>query len=750
MKKTILLTFLFIFAVINISFGQNAGSNPLFTLIQNDNSINYSRLNNLVDNAEVYSINQSELTNIYNSKLQKINITLPLNSNQNIEVFLEKLEVFPPNAEFVLRTENGNETFTPKDLAISYKGYIKGLENSLVVVTFEKDEVFAMMSNDKGNFILGKSTINDNSLNGKYILYKDTDLRQQNEFHCHTEDNIGEDYAKEINKILTNKRDNGLFDLLQANIAIDVDYVTYNNIYQQNQTAVTNYVAKIMAYVTALYLKDVNVKLNTSYLRIWTTADPYTGANSNAILTQFRNHWNSTQTSVQRTVAHLISRRSGGLGGIAYLNALCANVSSGNGYGFSNTNGPISNLPTYSWDIMVVAHELGHNFGSPHTHSCSWVGGPIDSCYQTEGNCYNGPVIPRQGTIMSYCHLTSQGINLSLGFGTQPKELIRIRAEIASCINPATESILMTYPNGGEIYRTGNQLNIYWGTALTGNFTLQYSVNNGSNWINISSNVNASDRLYTWLIPEMNSTEQALIRIYNNANQSQGDTVNGVFSILYNLQSINALYPPAFKRVNTMSSMTDTLNFVWSKSGNLPTINYKWKIRRGGSNPNTALIYTSNNNGMDTIKTFTFPELDNIATQLGILPEEEALTTWNLTAFNGNDSINSSNVVMTLRRTTVGIQTITEVIPTEFKLYTNYPNPFNPETNIKFDIAKSGQVNLAIYDMTGREVAILVNQQLGAGVYNFNWNAINMSSGIYFYRLTTPDFTDTKRMILVK
>lgn len=736
--------------LVNYSFSQYTSGNRLFNLIENDNAINYTRLNSIVENAEVYEINQNELLNIYNSKLPKLNLTLPLSSNQNAELVLEKLEVFPPNAEFVLRTENGNEKFVPQDLAVSYRGYIKGMENSLVVITFEKDEVFAMMSNERGNTILGKSTINDNSLNGKYVLYKDTDLKQKNDFHCHTDDAVGEDYAREINRILSNKRDNGLMELLQANIAIDVDYVTYNSIYQQNQTAVTNYVAKIMAYVTALYLKDVNIKLNTSYLRIWTTADPYTGTSSNAILTQFRNHWNSTQTGVQRTVAHLISRRSGGLGGIAYLNALCASVSSGFGYGFSNTDGPINNLPTFSWDIMVVAHELGHNFGSPHTHSCSWVGGAIDSCYQTEGGCYTGPVIPRPGTIMSYCHLTSQGINLALGFGPQPKDLIRIRAELAPCINNATESLIMTYPNGGEIFRTGNTMNIYWGTPISGNLTLQYSLNGGTNWSNISTNISAQDRFYAWSIPEMNSTTNALLRISNNSNPSQSDTTNAVFSILYNLQSINNVYPPTFKRINTMSSMTDTLNFIWTKAGNLPTLTYKWKIRRGGSNPNTAISFTSNNNGVDTIKTLTFPELDNIANQLGIMPEQEALTTWNVTGFNGDDSINSANVVLTLRRTTVGIQTITEVIPGEFKLYNNYPNPFNPETNIKFDLAKTGQVNLTIYDLTGKEVAVLVNNQLSAGVYNFNWNAISMPSGIYFYRLTTPDFTDTKRMILVK
>jgi hypothetical protein len=98
-----------------------------------------------------------------------------------------------------------------------------------------------------------------------------------------------------------------------------------------------------------------------------------------------------------------------------------------------------SNVPTYSWTINVVAHELGHNLGSPHTHSCTWSGGPIDNCAAPEGTCSPGPAPVNGGTIMSYCHATSAGINFNNGFGPLPGNLIRSRVLNASCI-PASNA----------------------------------------------------------------------------------------------------------------------------------------------------------------------------------------------------------------------------------------------------------------------------------------------------------------------
>jgi hypothetical protein len=88
--------------------------------------------------------------------------------------------------------------------------------------------------------------------------------------------------------------------------------------------------------------------------------------------------------------------------------------------------------------------------------------------------------------------------------------------------------------------------------------------------------------------------------------------------------------------------------------------------------------------------------------------------------------------------------------PSNFVLMQNYPNPFNPSTKINFSLPKNSAVKLTVYDIEGKEVEVLVNQNLGAGVYETEWHPVNLSSGVYFYTLKTNDFTFTKKMIFVK
>lgn len=90
------------------------------------------------------------------------------------------------------------------------------------------------------------------------------------------------------------------------------------------------------------------------------------------------------------------------------------------------------------------------------------------------------------------------------------------------------------------------------------------------------------------------------------------------------------------------------------------------------------------------------------------------------------------------------------VVPDNFILFQNYPNPFNPSTKIKFQIAKDGFTSIKIFNVLGNEVKTLVNNNLSAGSYEFDFNAADLSSGTYFYTLTSGDYKQTKKMILIK
>jgi hypothetical protein len=98
----------------------------------------------------------------------------------------------------------------------------------------------------------------------------------------------------------------------------------------------------------------------------------------------------------------------------------------------------------------------------------------------------------------------------------------------------------------------------------------------------------------------------------------------------------------------------------------------------------------------------------------------------------------------------IGIEPISNEIPNRYRLFQNYPNPFNPVTKIKFSVPKLNAVKLLIYDVLGKEIKTLVNEELKPGVYEIDFNASQYSSGVYFYRLVTGDFEETKKMLLIK
>ena len=100
--------------------------------------------------------------------------------------------------------------------------------------------------------------------------------------------------------------------------------------------------------------------------------------------------------------------------------------------------------------------------------------------------------------------------------------------------------------------------------------------------------------------------------------------------------------------------------------------------------------------------------------------------------------------------TLTGINHNNNEIPKTYSLSQNYPNPFNPTTNIKFSIPKNSVVKLTIYDLTGRVVETLVDGQLNAGNYAYDFDASNIASGVYFYKLQSDNFTDVKKMMLIK
>ncbi|MCX6138779.1 MAG: T9SS type A sorting domain-containing protein [Ignavibacteriales bacterium] len=130
-----------------------------------------------------------------------------------------------------------------------------------------------------------------------------------------------------------------------------------------------------------------------------------------------------------------------------------------------------------------------------------------------------------------------------------------------------------------------------------------------------------------------------------------------------------------------------------------------------------------------------------------------------LTSGNLNNSVYQVTVYRapvitggTISRTpiTTGVEELKSSLPEQYALQQNYPNPFNPATTIEYAVPQQSHVTLKIFDLLGREAAVLVNGRKESGGYSVQWNAAAMPSGIYFYRLQAGSFTETKRMILMK
>lgn len=702
-----------------------------------------SEIRNAVDDAKIINVDFASVREILRKKSDKISIRIPF-GNQYLTVDLRKFDILAPGSRIVAGTPNGDRPVDMNNSFVVYTSELKDRNIPLVVFTLFDDEVSALISTESEMSVLAR--LESNNANSDYIFFNDSKVKVRSEFKCGAEGLEMPNKILEMQNILSgNIRDIATSQLLRASIALESDYETYNNFGGTQNAA--RYILRLFAPVSALYVRDMNVHLQSTYLRIWETpADPYTGTTSIELLNEFRNYWTANMTAVPRTIAHYITTRPGGLGGVAWINVLCASLNGGYGYAFSDIDGTFGSLPSYSWDVMVVSHETGHNFGSPHTHSCSWPGGPIDSCYAVEGGCYSGPPIARVGTIMSYCHLNG---SIALNFGPLPSQLIRTYAESAPCLSNVP-GFLVALPNGGELLRSAQNVVIIWGTDYSGNVNIDYTTNNGTSWNTIQNNVSSSLRTINWVVPYIPTSIQSKIRVYQSGNPANGDQSDSVFQIRPTLNQNYLIDPPQQYSAVVSAGDTSKIHFTFTRSGTLPEIKYKWFL----STLNSSNTYSrsTNNNGADTICSVSKGTLDSLMNAWGVTNIGDSLRVkWNVKSYSLLDSSQTVTVfLITFRRGLIGIQNISSQIPKVFYVKQNYPNPFNPVTKIKFGLPEASFVFIRIYDILGREVAVLAKELLKAGEYSAEWDASGFPSGIYFYRIEAGGNIKTSKMMLIK
>lgn len=369
----------------------------------------------------VMKLKTAELGKIVKDKPATLEISFPF-EGKNLTVELVKNDIFAEG--FSVNTDKGSFNYTP---GVYYNGIIKGDETSVVAFSFFNDDVVGIASKaNVGNITLAKA---ENS--GDFVSYNDQKLTASNPFTCGTD---------ELEYNIQNKLESNPFPLGKSsqdltNTCVRIYYEIGRGPFAQNGSdpvATTNWVTSMFNNVKTLYNNDgINVAISEIF--IWTTQEPYPDVSTTVtpgdVLASFkagRPNYNGDAAQLLKTPDNT---------SVAYVNTLCTNSA----YSFCGVKKQYSTVPVYSWNIMVMAHELGHNLASPHTHACFWNGNDtaIDGCGPAAGyneGC-NAPLPTGGGTIMSYCHLVSGvGINFTKGFGDQVAALIRNTMESKSCL----------------------------------------------------------------------------------------------------------------------------------------------------------------------------------------------------------------------------------------------------------------------------------------------------------------------------
>jgi len=381
---------------------------------------------------EIFEIDNERSASLHYQAPATIALDVPFGAGPDLRLQLVRVDNPEP-----LVLESATQGPATVARAVHYQGIVAGDPTSLVALSVLENEVVGMVSSTTlgGNWILGKlpPTGSRSPETTDYVFYQDKQLFQEQTFSCATPDS-GEAYLREeLDERAAGARN--LNDCVQ--IYFEVNY----DIFQDKGTtaATVQYVEALFNQVAALYANE-QVNVTISEIFVWNTPSPFNSTSSGQMLTDFQNY----RTSFNGDLAQLLSYRASG--GIAVVNGLCHpyNLAKMSYAGIAST---FQQVPTYSWSVMVVTHELGHLLGSQHTHACVWNGNStaIDGCPgYTEGGCASPGLPAGGGTIMSYCHLSQAGINLSEGFGSQPGNLIRSRVAAATCL-----SACPTPPGGG-------------------------------------------------------------------------------------------------------------------------------------------------------------------------------------------------------------------------------------------------------------------------------------------------------------
>ncbi|MEO7175437.1 MAG: fibronectin type III domain-containing protein [Saprospiraceae bacterium] len=415
------------------------------------------------------SLDADQVALLFRERPVFLSLSVPSPDGTDITLDLEAVDILA-SGFYVETNEEAKVAYTN---GVYYRGIVHGDFNSLAAISIFDDEIIGTYSSETYGNVNVVPTESDRN---QYLIFSDRDAKIDKPFACGAIE--PEDFSSQIEGIL-NDHTAGSRDVRCIKVYIEGDYALKVN--KGSVANATDYLTGLFNNVSTLYANE-QITIAISQIFVWNTQDSYSTTNSSTALNEFK----AARPNVNGDLAHLAALGGNNIGGIAWVNALCGTFK----YAYSNISSSYQNVPTYSWTIMVFTHEMGHNIVSPHTHSCSWSGGAIDNCYTPEGSCNPGPPPVNGGTIMSYCHLTNNGINLANGFGPLPGNLIRARFNQVNCLGTCSEGapVCSTPSNVTATNITSSTATISWG-AVSGalSYEIQWKLNSASNWTTVTT-----------------------------------------------------------------------------------------------------------------------------------------------------------------------------------------------------------------------------------------------------------------------
>jgi hypothetical protein len=334
---------------------------------------------------------------------------------QPVDLVLYKRDLLADNFRVMHGTKDSPREF-PYRKGLHYQGRDRNKKHSKVAVSFFEDNIIGVMAEAGGNIEMSFGSGKERGVKDTLFLYRETREKPQGTPGCELLEVPTQGFGYKKLKGIGSRSEDICFGsylegdhylfLEKGGVQPSADFIT--GFYNVVATLFDN--GGIVTYIEEIF--------------IWSTPDPYPTNSSFDALMAFSS---AMEGGFNGDLAHLISRGPNNNGGIAWLNTVCST----NPYfktAYSRIFSTFQLFPNYSWTVSVVAHELGHNLGSPHTHACAWNGNDtaIDGCGPQAGyseGC-TGP-IPDEGSIMSYCHLIGGvGISFTEGFGVQPSNLM--------------------------------------------------------------------------------------------------------------------------------------------------------------------------------------------------------------------------------------------------------------------------------------------------------------------------------------